>query len=76
MVSQCANPDCGAPFLYLRQGKLFVIPRPGFSAKHSKVEYFWLCGNCAGRLKVCSSRDHEVRLAPWTADRAGLEQPL
>jgi hypothetical protein len=49
MVSQCANPECGAPFLYLRHGKLFKIERPGFSARHSRVEYFWLCGNCAGK---------------------------
>jgi hypothetical protein len=76
MVSQCANPDCGAPFLYLREGKLFVIPRPGFSARHSRVEYFWLCGNCSGKLKIASSRDCGVRLAPWPANRAGLDHPL
>jgi hypothetical protein len=60
MVSRCANPDCGAPFLYLRQGKLFVMPRPGFSARHSRVEYFWLCGNCAGNLTIESFRDGGV----------------
>ena len=60
MVSQCANPDCGAPFLYLRQGKLFAIPRPGFPPRHSRVEYFWLCGNCAGKLKIDSFHDGGV----------------
>jgi hypothetical protein len=76
MVSQCANPDCGAPFLYLREGKLFVIPRPGFAARHSRVEYFWLCGNCAAKLKIASSRDCGVRFAPWRANGAGPEQQL
>jgi hypothetical protein len=52
MVSRCANPDCGAPFLYLRPGKLFVMPRSGFSTRRSRVEYFWLCGNCAGKMTI------------------------
>ncbi len=25
MLSKCANPGCPAPFLYLRQGKLFRV---------------------------------------------------
>jgi hypothetical protein len=57
MVSQCANPECGAPFLYLRHGKLFKIERPGYSARHSRVEYFWLCGNCAAKEKIDSFLD-------------------
>ncbi len=57
MVSRCANPDCGAPFLYLRTGKLFVMPRSGFSTRHSRVEYFWLCGNCSGNLTIDSFCD-------------------
>lgn len=69
MVSQCANPDCGAPFLYLREGKLFVVPRTGTSANHSKVEYFWLCGNCAAKLKITSSHDYEVLLTPGAQDQ-------
>lgn len=44
MVSQCANPDCGAPFLYLRRGR-----RRGLPARQWRVEYFWRCGNCAGK---------------------------
>lgn len=57
MVSQCANPDCREPFLYLRHGKLFKIERPGFSGRHSRVEYFWLCGNCAGKTTLDSFLD-------------------
>jgi hypothetical protein len=76
MVSKCANRDCGAPFLYLREGKLFVIPRPGLSAKHSRVEYFWLCGNCAAKLTITSSQNRDVLLTPGPADRVRLEQTL
>lgn len=76
MISHCANPDCAAAFLYLRQGKLFAIPRPGFSATRSRIEYFWLCGNCAGRLKVNFSRGHGISLAPRIPNRAAVELSL
>lgn len=77
MVSQCANPDCGAPFLYLREGKLFAVRRPGLSARQGRVEYFWLCGNCAGRLGVDDLfREHGALPSPWTATRTLLDQPL
>jgi hypothetical protein len=71
MVSQCANADCGAPFLYLRQGKLFAMPRPSPSSRDSRVEYFWLCGNCAGKLKIDSFRDGGVPILHSSA-RPGL----
>lgn len=76
MVSQCANPDCGAPFLYLRQGRLFAMPRPVFSARHSRVEYFWLCGNCAGKLKIDSFRDGSVPILHSSARPRSLCKPL
>jgi hypothetical protein len=76
MVSQCANPNCGAPFVYLREGKLFVIPRPSLPARHSTVECFWLCKNCARKLTITSSHDCEVHVVPGPANRAGLKQPF
>lgn len=47
MVSQCANPRCQEPFLYLRGGKLFAVPRRNGPASHATIECFWLCQNCA-----------------------------
>jgi len=76
MITHCANPDCTAPFLYLRQGRLFAIPRPGFSAGHSRVEYFWLCGNCAGNLKIDYLRGRGISLIPRTPSQAAVELPL
>jgi hypothetical protein len=47
MVSFCANPDCGAGFLYLHEGELFVIELP-----HDGVECYWLCSSCAPYMRV------------------------
>ena len=61
MLSQCANSQCGKPFLKLREGKLFVVEidrvlRPGekipaafVSARRQQrsIEHFWLCDECA-----------------------------
>jgi hypothetical protein len=76
MVTKCANPDCGAPFLYLRHGRLFAIPRPGASLRAANIEYFWLCGNCAGRLTIDSRRGAGMHLAPWNGNHAPAEQPI
>jgi hypothetical protein len=58
MVAQCANPKCRAQFLYLRSGKLFALRR-GLHA--SRVEFFWLCGNCAGGTRPESFLPDGVR---------------
>lgn len=59
MVGTCANPGCGAPFKYFREGRLFAFdsgkPDPGAAAKSPDTftqeargyRYFWLCGACA-----------------------------
>ncbi|HEU4414094.1 MAG TPA: hypothetical protein VFT65_04875 [Candidatus Angelobacter sp.] len=63
MVSQCANPSCGEPFLYLRSGRLFALPRHNPSATHATIEYFWLCGTCAEKMEPKFGRHyHHVTL--------------
>jgi hypothetical protein len=59
VVSQCANPDCGAPFLYLRGGRVFAVAR---GEKHADVEYFWLCPSCysAMDLEFCGHGDEPI----------------
>ena len=60
MISKCASPSCGAPFRYLREGKLFQLytgPDPGPSSGPGQktarqMEYFWLCGRCAATLRL------------------------
>ena len=51
MVSQCANPECSEPFVYLRTGRLFAVPRRSGAATRATVEYFWLCGSCAETMQ-------------------------
>lgn len=50
MVSQCANPDCGAPFLYMREGRVVAVRRG--EGRRARVEFFWLCGACASHLRL------------------------
>ena len=62
MLSKCANPGCGARFLYLNRGKLFRIPRqaadgskenlPDNKKPTQRLEYFWLCSECAGEMTL------------------------
>ena len=62
MVSQCANPECGTPFLYLREGRLFATSHRGAPAEESRVEYFWLCANCAPHMNLVASEDGGMNL--------------
>ena len=65
MVSRCANPGCAAPFLYLHQGKLFRMESEArFGSRNQasadpdgkkparRVEYFWLCRDCAAEMTL------------------------
>lgn len=55
MVSKCANPACFARFRYLHEGRIFNIDMAatGHQQAHiPKIEYFWLCEECAETLKV------------------------
>ena len=55
MVSNCANPGCGKPLHYLREGRIYIFDasvrttEPG--AKRVRcLEHYWLCGACAEAL--------------------------
>ena len=78
MLSQCANGQCGKPFLKLREGKLFLVEtervnKPGESAappfvrarqQPRLVEHYWLCDDCATQWTLIYDRDLGVALAP------------
>lgn len=62
MVSNCANPKCGKPLHYLREGQIFVFEVPtgseGPGGKRARrLEHFWLCGACAQTMVVRQSTD-------------------
>ena len=71
MLSKCANPACGTPFQYLREGRLFKfevsssLPAgphiiAGASKPARKIEHFWLCGRCAATMTLTLKQQREV----------------
>jgi hypothetical protein len=69
MVSKCANPDCGKPFKYLRDGKVIRLEVADLtsSAKqrsHKRVEHFWLCGECSQTMTIKFDTHNHVQVMP------------
>jgi hypothetical protein len=72
MLSKCANPTCSTPFIYLRQGRLFVMEHTGRSALRqqgpvlaksaSRLEHFWLCGPCSESFTLIYDVDRGVQV--------------
>ena len=80
MVHKCANPECVAPFLYLREGKLFEVEthyRDRFSGERygrpvkgkGHVERFWLCDHCAARSALRFDRERGLVLESMLTGR-------
>jgi hypothetical protein len=73
MVNNCANPKCGKPLHYLREGRVFVFDVPDqFAAaggkKTRRIEHFWLCGECSRTMEMQQSKDRvQVFLRQKTA---------
>lgn len=62
MVSNCANPQCGKPLHYLRDGRIFVFDVPsgveGPNGKRARrLEHYWLCGECSQTMVMQQSAD-------------------
>ncbi len=70
MLSKCANPQCSEPFIYLRDGRLFQIdtgagPQLVTDGKlPHRIEYFWLCGQCALSMTLAFERGKGVVTVP------------
>ena len=70
MLSKCANPDCGATFHYLGEGKLYEIkvdrdrdPQP-FKMSAGRAERFWLCDRCSSLMTLAVDASKKVILMP------------
>jgi hypothetical protein len=70
MVSECANPGCGAQFLHFGEGKLVAVRRPAKSASQSHVELFWLCGDCVKHVDLEVTLKGEINLIPQATKMA------
>lgn len=67
MVSNCANPDCGKPLLYLRDGRIYVFDTTagaiGSDGKHERrLEHYWLCGACAKTLVLVQDAQGSIHI--------------
>ena len=68
MIATCANPACNIPFRYFRSGQIFMVEAndnhvdPRSRADHPKrrIEYFWLCGECAPTMHLMRTTDGAV----------------
>lgn len=58
MLAKCNNPSCSAKFRYLHEGKLFRLEVE--STREPRIEYFWLCGHCAGTMGLSLNSDGEI----------------
>jgi hypothetical protein len=80
MVNACANPGCGKPLHYLREGRIFLFElatgRGGSDRKPPRhVEHFWLCGACSESLTLRQSAKgiDVVRKLPSILERGDRE---
>ena len=81
MIGICANPECGIPFRYFRDGKLFrfdvsasstpVRIQPG-GAIRRRIENFWLCGSCASKMTLVAEDRVGVTTRPLPRSIARL----
>ena len=81
MVGKCANPECGVPFRYFREGKLFRFDLSAPSTlvrvqsdreTHRRIEDFWLCGSCASKMTLISEDGVGVSTRPLPRTPASL----
>ena len=76
MLAKCANPACNAPFLYVRDGKLYqmeIAAERGVAEQEAtgnerkparRVEFFWLCTRCAQEMTLAYNRGQGVVVVP------------
>lgn len=81
MIAKCANPECGAPFRYLREGRLFQVDRDPAGRRTvgpflisegglpHHLEHFWLCGGCALRMTLAIDAERGVVTVPLPEGR-------
>ncbi len=75
VLHKCANPACLSPFRKLSQGKLFLVETEPVDRAESgrtnwrglssrRVEYYWLCDQCAFVLTLSYEKGRGVVTVP------------
>jgi hypothetical protein len=63
MLNRCANPECGKPLHYLREGKVFLFNVPDANSTNSpQREHFWLCGECSMAFSMIQQENQAASL--------------
>lgn len=62
MVDSCANPACGKPLRYLRDGQVFLFQTGGDDGAPRRLEHYWLCGDCLRTRSLSQDASGMVRL--------------
>ena len=82
MLSKCANPDCGATFHYLGEGKLYEIkldrnqdPQP-FKMSAGRAERFWLCDRCSHLMTLAVDASKKIILMPLPAPQVHAKRAI
>lgn len=79
MVSKCANPECTASFRYFHHGKLFRLESSaassadgenGMNPHAPRLEFFWLCDQCAAILTLTFEKGAGISVRPKTRHSA------
>lgn len=74
MVSNCANPNCGVPLRYLRDGRLFQFEVRALSKNELNSElkkrplrqvwHYWLCGECSSTMTLQFDQMRGLKIMP------------
>ena len=75
MVSNCANPNCGTPLRYLRDGRLYQFEVRAVSKADSQdsppkrrplrqVWHYWLCGACSSSMTLQFDQLRGLKIMP------------
>lgn len=64
MVSNCANPACGKPLHYLREGRIYIFDAAVGKKGERRLEHYWLCGPCAKTLVLAQDAQGWIRILP------------
>jgi hypothetical protein len=79
MLSKCANSSCTSSFHYLRDGRLFQMETGlggrqmgGEKKRAHRIEYFWLCSDCAAKMTLSYEPGKGVVAVPHTRARGAI----
>lgn len=86
MLHKCANPACLNPFRKLSQGKLFLVETPPpeeamatprkRSLSNHRIEYYWLCDQCAFALTLSYEKGRGVVAVPRPGPPVAQRMPV